>query len=65
MSESGRSLHLSKNDGSVMFASLQRIVMTLTRMHATGICLAATMPLYTAPNQYSQTTTNLPYDGGR
>ena len=44
---------------------LQRIAMTLTRMHATGTCLAAIMPSYTAPNQVSQTTANLPYDGGR
>jgi hypothetical protein len=39
--------------------------MTLTRMHATGTCLAATMPSLTAPDQVSQTTTNLPYVGGR
>jgi hypothetical protein len=40
--------------------------MTLTRMHATGTCLAATMPSYTAPNKVSQTTTNLPgYSEGR
>jgi hypothetical protein len=44
---------------------LQRIAMTLTRMHATGTCLAATMSSYTAPNQVSQTTTNLPYGGGQ
>src|ERR671913_1333345 len=41
--------HLS-DDGPEMFASLQRIAMTLTRMHATGTRLpAATMPSYTAP----------------
>jgi hypothetical protein len=44
---------------------LQRNAMTLTRMHATGTCLAATMPSLTAPDQVSQTTTNLPYVGGR
>ena len=44
---------------------LQRIAMTLTRMHVTGTCLAATMPSYAAPNQVSQTTTNLSYVGGR
>src|SRR5215212_260502 len=32
---------------------LQRIAMILTRMHATGTCLAATLPRYTAPNQDS------------
>jgi hypothetical protein len=48
-----------------MSTLLQRNAMTLTRMHATGTCLAATMPSLTAPDQVSQTTTNLPYVGGR
>ena len=34
--------------------NLQRIAMSLTRMHATGTCLAATMPSFTAPDQVSR-----------
>ena len=43
--------------------TLQHIAMTLTRVHATDSCVAATVPCYTAPNEDSETTTILPCSG--
>jgi hypothetical protein len=48
-----------------LIPALQRIAMTLTRMHATGTPLAVAMRSYMTPKHNRQTTTSFAHDGKR